>query len=111
MSYKHKGKETKYSDSESYLEVNARLRKGRYIYTNQRCERGHKPRRRKYKPYEEIYGELKKIKAPMFNEEVEEGEGAKAWLSGMNKYFQIYNCYDRLKSWMAIYNLIGEAGI
>ena len=58
-----------------------------------------------YKHYEEILGEFKKIKPPMFNEEVENGEEVKAWLSGMKKYFQIYNYFDRLKSWMAIYNL------
>ena len=37
--------------------------------------------------------------------EVENGEEAKAWLLRMKKYFEIYNYSDRLKSWMAIYNL------
>ena len=48
---------------------------------------------------------LKKIKPPMFNGEVENGEEAEAWLLGMKKYFHIYNYSDRMKSWMAIYNL------
>ena len=34
----------------------------------------------------------------MFNKEVEKGEEAKAWLSGMKKYFHIYNYFDRLKA-------------
>ena len=38
----------------------------------------------------------------MFNGEVEKGEEAKAWLSGMKNYFHIYNYSDTLKSWMAI---------
>ena len=51
---------------------------------------------------------FKKIKPPMFNGEVEKGEEVEAWLSGMKKYFQIYNYSDRLKAWMAIYNLLGR---
>ena len=39
----------------------------------------------KYKPYEEISGELKKIKPAMFNGEIEKGEEVEAWLSGMKK--------------------------
>ena len=38
----------------------------------------------------------------MFNEEVEKGEEAEAWLSRMKKYFQIYNYSERLKAKMAI---------
>ena len=44
----------------------------------------------------------------MFNGEVDKDEEAKAWLSGMKKYFQIYNYLDRLKYQMAIYNLTGK---
>ena len=47
----------------------------------------------------------------MLNGEVEKGEEAEAWLSGMKKYFHIYNYSDRLKARMAIYNLIGKAVI
>ena len=47
----------------------------------------------------------------MFNREVEKGEEVEAWLSGMKKYFQIYNYFDILKARMAIYNLIGKADI
>ena len=47
----------------------------------------------------------------MFNGEIEKGEEAKAWLSGMKKYFQIYNYYDELKEKMVIYNLTGKDDI
>ena len=43
--------------------------------------------KRKYRSYEEISGEFKKIKPPMFNGEIEKGGEAEAWLSGMKKYF------------------------
>ena len=48
-------------------------------------------KKRKYKPYEEISGEFKKIKPLTFNGETKKGEEAESWLSGMKKYFQIYN--------------------
>ena len=89
MSYKHKGKKVKYSDSESLSNVNARSHRGRYKYTSESSESRRKPRRRKYKIYEEISGEFKKIKPPMFNGEVERGEEAANLLSAMKKYFQI----------------------
>ena len=38
-------------------------------------------KRKKYKPYEEISRELKKIKPPMFHREIEKGEQEKSWLS------------------------------
>ena len=68
-------------------------------------------RKNKYRPYEEISGEFKKKKPPMFNGEIEKVEEAKAWMSGMKKYFQIYNYSDELKSKMTIYNLSGKTDI
>ena len=68
-------------------------------------------RKKKYKPYEEISGEFKKIKPPTFNGETEKGEEAESWLSGMRKYFQIYNYSNQLKARMAIYNLSRKADI
>ena len=48
-------------------------------------------RKNNYRPYEGILGEFKKIKPPMFNGEIEKGEEAESWFSGMKNYFQIYN--------------------
>ena len=68
-------------------------------------------RKKKYRPYEEISGEFKKIKPPTFNGETEKGEEAESWLSGMRKYFHIYNFSNQLKERMAIYNLSGKTDI
>ena len=68
-------------------------------------------RKKKYRPYEEISGEFKKIKPPTFNGETEKGEEAESWLSGMRKYFHIYNYSNQLKERMAIYNLFGKDDI
>ena len=85
--------------------------RGSYKYPSESSESDCSPRNRNYKPYEEISGEFKKIKPPMFNGEVEKGEEVGAWLSGIKKYFQIYNYSNRLKAKMAIYNLTGKTDI
>jgi len=71
----------------------------------------HHKSKKKRQYHDEITGEFKKIKPPTFNGEVETGEEAEAWLSGMKKYFQIYNYCGELKARMAIYNLTGKADI
>ena len=68
-------------------------------------------KKRKYKPYEEISGEFKKIKPPTFNGETEKGEQVESWLSGMKKYFQIYNYSNQLKARRGIYNLSKKVDI
>ena len=68
-------------------------------------------KKRKYKPYEEISREFKKIKPTTFNGETKKGDEVESWLSGMKKYFQIYNYSNQLKARMAIYNLLGKADI
>ena len=68
-------------------------------------------RKNKYRIYEEISREFKKIKPPMFNGEFEKHEEVKSWLSGMKKYFQIYNYSNELKFKMVIFNLTGKANI
>ena len=87
ISYKRKGKKLKfsYSESKSSSGVKVRSHKENYKYNSESSESVRGPRKRKYKPYEEISGEFKKIKPPMFNREVEKGEEAKAFLSGMIK--------------------------
>ena len=53
-------------------------------------------------------GEFKKIKPPTFNGETKKGEEAESWLSGMKKYFQIYNYSNQLKASMRNQNLTKE---
>ena len=69
VSYKRKGKKLKFFESESKSSSGAKVRshKGKYKYTSESSESDSGPRKRKHKPYEEISGEFKKIKPPMFN--------------------------------------------
>ena len=66
-SYRHKGQRSKYPDSESSSEIKTRSRRERQRYTSDNSECDQKPTKNKYKPYEDIFGEFKKIKPPMFN--------------------------------------------
>jgi len=110
-SYKRKSRKLNFSDNESNHSTDATVKRRKQKNNYSSVSSNNSPRRRKYKPYEELSGEFKKIKPPMFNGEVEKVEETEAWLSGMKKYFHIYNYYDRLKARMAIYNLTGKADI
>ena len=111
ISYQHNYKKTKQikNQSSSSSEVFADQRNSHY--TSDSSEDNHHTRKRKYKPYEKISREFKKIKPTTFNGETEKGEEAESWISGMKKYFQIYNYSNQLKARMAIYNLTGKADI
>ena len=109
--YKHKGKRAKYTDSETSSEIKPSSCREIQIYISDNNEGDRKHRRKKYKPYKEIFGEFKKIKPPTFNEEEKKGEEYESWISKMKKYFQIYNYSDILKAIMAIYNLTRKADI
>lgn len=54
-----------------------------------------------------MQGEFKKIKPLLFEGESE--EVAETWLIDMGKYFQIYEYTDKLKAWLAVYQLRGKA--
>ena len=47
-------------------------------YTSDSSEDNHYTRKRKYKAYEEISGEFKKVKPPTFNGETKKGEEAES---------------------------------
>ena len=68
-SYKPKGKRSKYPENESSSEIKPRSQRERERYISDSSDSDRKPRKNKYKPYKEIYGEFKKIKPPMFNQE------------------------------------------
>ena len=113
MSYQHKSKRSKYSkiesSSSSEFKGNSHIKK--HQYSSDSSEINYRSRKKKYKPYEEISGEFKKIKPPNFNGKTEKERIAEAWLSGMKKYFHIYNYSNQIKERMAIYNLTGKANI
>ena len=111
--YQHKNKnyrQSKFKSSSSF-EIYGDPHKKNYQYTSDSSKDNHHTRKRKFKPYEEISGEFKKIKPPTFNGETKKGEEVESWLSRMKKYFQIYNYSNQLKSRMAIYILTGKADI
>ena len=87
VSYKCKGNKLKFSDNESKSSSGIKLRshKEKYKYSSECSDNESSLIKRKYKPNEDILGEFKNLKPPMFNGEVEKGEEAEAWLSSMNK--------------------------
>ena len=78
IGYQHKDKKTKQvkNESSSSSEVYGDLHKQNSHYTSDSSEDNHHTRKRKYKPYEEISGEFKKIKQPTFKGETEKGKEA-----------------------------------
>ena len=76
MGYQHKDKKTKQvkNESRSSSEAYGDLHKQNFHYTNDSSEDKHHTRKRKFKPYEEISGEFKKIKPPTFNGETDKGK-------------------------------------
>ena len=113
MSYKQKIKKSKPSKikSSSSSEIYGDSHRKNHQYTSDSSEDNYHSRKRKFKPYEEILGEFKKIKPPTFNGETEKGEEVESCLSRIKKYFQIYNYSNQLKARMAIYNLTGKEDI
>ena len=89
MPYKRKCKMLKFYDNEnnSSSEINVRSHREKHKYSSESSDSDNNPKKRKYKPYEEISGEFKNIKPLMFNLGVEKGEEVEAWLFGMKKVF------------------------
>jgi hypothetical protein len=54
----------------------------------------------------ELTGEFKKIRTPIFDGEME--EGAKSWLPNVGKYFHIYNYSGNLRDIFLVYHLNGK---
>ena len=85
--YKRKGRKLEFLKHEVESSNEESTRHNKEKHQDSRESSDSNKNKRKYKPYEEISGELKKMKPPMFNGEIEKGEEPEAWLSGMNKYF------------------------
>ena len=102
--YKCKVRKMEFSknETESSSEESAKHETEKYKDSSESGDSNQK--KNKYKSYEEISGEFKKMKHPMFNIYIKK-EKEKSSLSGMKKYFHIYNYFDELKAKMAIYNL------
>jgi len=111
VSCKRKAKTLNFSDSDTNSAEEDRNPEDKTDYSSESTHSKVRKNKKKRRQHDEITGEFKKIKPPTFNGEVETGEEAEAWLSGMKKYFQIYNYSGELKARMAIYNLTGKADI
>ena len=96
--YQHKYKKSKQIKNESSSSSEVYGDQHNSHYTSDSSEDNRHTRKMKYKSYEEISGDFKKIKPPTFNGETEKGEEAESWLSGMKKYFHVYNYSNKLKT-------------
>ena len=76
MSDQHKSKKSKQSkiESSSSSEIYGDSHRKNRQYTSDSSEDSYHLRKRKFKPYEEISREFKKIKPPTFNGETKKGE-------------------------------------
>ena len=70
-SYQHKSKRSKYSkiESSSSSEINGNSHRKKHENSSDSRESNYRSRKMKYKPYEDISWEFKKIKRPTFNGE------------------------------------------
>ena len=76
ISYQHKYKKAKQTKNERSSSSEVFGDQRNFHSTSDSSEDNHHTRKRKYKPYEEISGEFKKIKPPTFNGKTEKGEEA-----------------------------------
>ena len=107
-SHEHKSKKMKHAKTESSSSSKVFGEQQNFHTISDSSDDNLYTKKRKYKPYEEISREFKKIKPPTFNGETKKGEEVESRLSVMKKYFQMYNYSNKLKDRMAIYNLLGK---
>jgi len=84
-SFKKKARRLNFSDNDSDNQTESNDHKIEHSSEDSYSDQ-HKSKKKRQYQYE-ITSEFKKIKPPTFNGEVETGEEAEAWLSGMKKYF------------------------
>ena len=79
-SYQHKSKNSKQSKIDSSLssQIYGDSHRKNREYSSDSSEDNYHSRKMKYKPYQEIFGDFKKIKPPTFNGETKKGEEAEA---------------------------------
>jgi hypothetical protein len=57
------------------------------------------------------FEEFRKAKPPSFDDEINKGEEAEAWLLGLKKYFRVHDFLENLKARVATFNLNGKASL
>ena len=78
ISHQHKYKKIKQTKNESSSSSEVFGDQRNFHSTSDSSDDNHYTKKRKYKPYEEISGEFKKIKPPKFNGETKKGEEAES---------------------------------
>jgi hypothetical protein len=58
-----------------------------------------------------LQGELRKLKPPSFDGEIEWEDDVEAWFLGIGRYFQLHNYLSNLESRIATYHLHGKASM
>ena len=86
-SHQHKSKKMKHTKDERSSSSEVFGEQQNFHSTSDSSDDHHYTKKRKYKPYDEISGEFKKLKRRKFNGNTERGEEAESWLSRMKKYF------------------------
>ena len=61
--------------------------------------------------WDELVGELRRIKTPTFDGELKQGEDVNSWLTGLRKLFQLHQYTPNMEARVAIYHLQGKASI
>ena len=81
--YKHKVRKLEFSklETESSSRESTKHNIEKHKYSSESNDSNQ--RRKKQKPHEEILGQFKKIKFPLFNGEIKKGEEEEAWISRM----------------------------
>ena len=85
-SHQHKSKKMKHTKTESSSSFEVFGEQWNFHSTSDSSDDNLYTKKMKYKPYEKISGEFKKIKPPTFNGKTEKGGEFESWLSGMKKY-------------------------
>jgi hypothetical protein len=55
-----------------------------------------------------LQGELRNLKPPSFDGEIEREDDVEAWFLGLGSYFQLHNYYSNLEASIVIYHLHGK---
>ena len=100
MSYQHKSKKSKQSKIQisSSSEIYGDPHRKNYQYTSDSSEDNHHSRKIKFKPYEDISGEFKKIKPPTFNGETDIRGNLGSKIGLIRKHAKIISCELEFKN-------------
>ena len=88
-------------------------RKKEYVLSSTESSPERSPVRYKKRRFtqDELVGELRRIKPPTFDGELNQGEYDKAWLIGLRKFFQLHQYTPNMDARVAIYHMPDKESI